>query len=183
MKKKDENNIFLESLTGVTPIKKKNNVKRSIPKQKLIIEKKINIKKIETNKSSTKKATSILPKKFKIEKSSINRKLKKGKIPISQKTDFHGCSFEEAKQLFINTINNCFINNKRCILFITGKGVNKKQSDNLGTSRLYYGKIRNSFLSWTAINEVRAKILNVEQANIENGGDGAFFVYLRKNRN
>ena len=66
------------------------------------------------------------------------------KIPINQKIDFHGHSLDEAKLLFINTINNCFSNNKRCILFITGKGANKTQSDNHDTSRLYYGKIRNS---------------------------------------
>ena len=28
---------------------------------------------------------------------------------------------------------------------------------------------------------VQSKILNIQQANIKSGGDGAFFVYLRKN--
>ena len=49
--------------------------------------------------------------------------------------------------------------------------------------KLFYGKIRNSFLEWVNINEVKIKILSVEKADLKNGGDGAFFVYLRKNKN
>ena len=31
--------------------------------------------------------------------------------------------------------------------------------------------------------DFKSKILNLQQANIKKGGDGAFFVYLRKNKN
>ena len=98
------------------------------------------------------------------------------------KIDFHGFTTEEAKKKFFETIDSCFFTNKRCILFVTGKGMSTshKAYDN---KRLFYGKIRNEFLNWTHKNTVSKKILSVEQAGPSHGGDGAFFVYLRKNKN
>ena len=68
-------------------------------------------------------------------------------------------------------------------MFITGKGSLKKEGDNWQKPKLYYGKIRKNFVGWATHNLVQSKILNIQQANIKNGGDGAFFVYLRKNKN
>ena len=118
-----------------------------------------------------------------IEKSNINKKLKKGKIPINKKIDFHGCGLEEAKEIFLNTIDDCFLKNHRCILFITGKGASKRNVDNNKENKLYYGQIRSDFINCTAHSSVQSKILNIQQASFEHGGDGAFFVYLRKNKN
>ena len=67
-------------------------------------------------------------------------------------------------------------------MFITGKGVLKKDKEEALGTKLYYGKIRNNFFSWTKKNELQQFILGVEQASIEYGADGAFFVYLRKQR-
>ena len=53
----------------------------------------------------------------------------------------------------------------------------KTDNDNI---KLYYGKIRQNFIIWISKNEVQQYILSVEQAGIEHGADGAFFVYLRK---
>ena len=96
---------------------------------------------------------------------------------------FTDCSVDEAKKIFFNTINDCFLKNFRCILFITGKGAIKRENDHSLNTMLYYGKIRNNFLDWVNHNAVQSKILNVQQANTKTGGDGAFFVYLRKNKN
>ena len=70
----------------------------------------------------------------------------------------------------------------RCILFITGKGVLKKTANDWDESKLYYGKIRSNFLIWTKKKELSKFILNVEQASIKYGADGAFFVYLRRQK-
>jgi len=183
MTNNSDDNIFLNFLSGVKPIKKTNKITKSLPKQKLVSKSKFKPKTKELNKPPEKKKHITTLEKLRIEKSSINRKLKKGKIKINKKIDFHGCSIEEAKELFLSTINECFLKNYRCILFVTGKGINKKLSDNPLEKKLYFGKIRNNFLRWTSIPTAQNKILNVQQANIENGGDGAFFVYLRKNKN
>ena len=183
MSNKDDNNIFIKSLVGVKPLKKNNRITKPIPKPiKSSIPRTI-IKEAESDKIYEKTKNVTTRQKTAIQKSDINKKLKKNKIQINRKIDFHGCSLEEAKKIFFNTINDCFSKNFRCILFITGKGSVKKETDHFQDTMLYYGKIRNNFLDWVNHNAVQSKILNVQQANTKTGGDGAFYVYLRKNKN
>ena len=183
MTNKNNDNVFLNSLRGVKPIKKSNKIIKSLPKPQPLDNKKIVLKNRKTEKISEKTKDTLSFQELNIEKSNINKKLKKGQIVINKKIDFHGYSLYEAKQLFLDTIKDCYIKNHRCILFVTGKGTNKRMMENTYDNRLYFGKIRNNFLSWTSIKDVKSKILNVQQANIKKGGDGAFFVYLRKNKN
>jgi len=119
---------------------------------------------------------------FSLENTSLNKKLKKGKIPIDKKIDFHGMTVFEAERLFSQTVITCYENNFRNLLFVTGKGVLKKHNEDSHQVKLYYGKIRSGFFSWVKKNELQKYILAVEQASIEHGADGAFFVYLRKKK-
>ena len=182
MRKKDKE-AFLKSITGTKPIQKKDNIKKSILKNENLNTEKIKTKKIIIKNLVEQKIITTGSKKNnknKIEFTKINKKLKKGKIPPDQKIDFHGMSLIEAEELLCNTVISCYNTNKRCILFITGKGVNKKETDYRNETRLYYGKIRGAFSTWIRKPEIEKYILNVEQASIEYGADGAFFVYLRK---
>ena len=183
MSSKDDNNIFLKSLAEVKPLKKNNKITKPIPKPIESNTPRTIIKETESDKIYEKTKIVTTQQKTTIQKSDINKKLKKNKIPINRKIDFHGCSIEKAKKIFFNTINDCFSKNFRCILFITGKGSIKKENNYSQDTMLYYGKIRNNFLNWINHNTVQSKILNVQQANTKSGGDGAFFVYLRKNKN
>tara|TARA_Y100001968_G_scaffold294012_1_gene300298 strand:- start:1144 stop:1707 length:564 start_codon:yes stop_codon:yes gene_type:complete len=182
MRKKDKD-AFLRSITGTKPIQKKDNIKKSylkseslnienIKTRKIVIKNLVEPKIITTEKKENSKN--------KIETTRINKKLKKGKIPPDRKIDFHGMSLIEAEELLCNTVINCYNTNKRCILFVTGKGVNKKETDFSDETRLYYGKIRGAFSSWIRKPEIEKYILGIEQASMEFGADGAFFVYLRK---
>ncbi len=182
---KNNKDAFLDAMKGATPIKKTYKNYKSIPQLK-INQTKQNNKKLAVSHNAPKKQN-IYEKKtsysnLKIEKSNINKKLKKGLININKTIDLHGLTLEEAKLKFFSTVEMCFFENKRCILFITGKGTGKNQhlpKEN----RLFYGKIRTEFIRWTLEAEVNQKILNIEQAGISHGGDGAFFIYLRKNKN
>jgi len=183
MASKDDHNVFIKSLTGVEPLKKNNKITKPIPKTRTSNTTKIVIKDMESDKIYEKTKNASTQQKTAIQKSGINKKLKKNKIPINKKIDFHGCSLDDAKKIFFNTINDCFSKNFRCILFVTGKGLIKKETDHLQDAKLYYGKIRNNFLDWANHSAVQSKILNVQQASAKTGGDGAFYVYLRKNNN
>ena len=179
MKKKDED-AFLKSAFGASPIKRSNTVQKPVT-----INLNTSVKKNFLQKGKIKKPEQIPPKPktkglFSLEKNNINRKLKKGKIPIDKKVDFHGMTVLDAEELFLNTIITCYNQNLRCILFVTGKGVMKKNPNDYKSTKLYYGKIRKNFFDWLSKYEIKEYILNFEQANINNGGDGAFFVYLRK---
>ena len=182
MRKKDKD-AFLRSITGTKPIQKKDNIKKNISNNENLNTENIKTKKIVIKNLVEPKIITTGKKennKNKIEITKINKKLKKGKIPPDQKIDFHGMSLIDAEGLLCSVIVNCYNTNKRCILFVTGKGVNKKETDYRNETKLYYGKIRNAFTSWIRKPEIEKYILSVEQANIEYGADGAFFVYLRK---
>ena len=60
--------------------------------------------------------------------------------------------------------------------------IQQKNNEEQVETKLYYGKIRNNFLLWTKKQELKSFILNVEQAGIEQGADGAFLIYLRKRK-
>ena len=181
MKDKDHD-AFLVSIKGASPIKKTNKIKKQTLQKKIQnISKKDNKHKTNIKNPESPKQNKNLSF-FEIQKTPINKKLKKGKIPIDKKIDFHGFSVLDAELLFSNSVKEFYENNLRCILFITGKGVLKKENENTNNIKLYYGKIRNSFIDWTKKKELQKYILSVEQANIEYGADGAFFVYLRKKK-
>jgi len=184
MNKENKNDPFLNAITGTIPIKKSNknykpveNLERSRERKN---KNKPEIKPQPLEKKKTYKEEGV-PTRLEIEQSKVNKKLKKGAVNINRKIDFHGFTTEEAKIKFLETVETCFFTNKRCILFITGKGTNISQNT-LGKKRLYYGKIRNEFLNWVHNKKISSKILSVEQAGPKHGGAGAFFVYLRKNK-
>ena len=179
----DDENAFLKSIKGTSPIKKNNKLEKEIILIKTIKKEKAKVEREPIVKEKSKlKNNSLRSTPFNIKNTTLNKKLKKGKIPIDKKIDFHGMSVFEAETLFSEIVINCYENHFRCLLFVTGKGVLKKNNENSDQVRLYYGKIRGGFFSWVKKNELQKYILAVEQANIEHGADGAFFVYLRKKK-
>ena len=51
-----------------------------------------------------------------------------------------GLSLLDAETLFSYTINSCYRKNLRCILFITGKGILKKTTNNWSEPKLILWK-------------------------------------------
>ena len=174
----DNDDVFLKQMKGVSPIKKNNRIKKENLKTNYKPSKNKLVKqKIFT--APTGSAT-IRNTEYRLEKIDLKKEIKKKSFHIDKKIDFHGMSLIEAEELLFNTVISCYNTNKRCILFITGKGVNKKETDYRNETRLYYGKIRSAFFSWIRKPEIEKYILGVEQASMGYGADGAFFVYLRK---
>ena len=177
---KKNDDIFLQSIGKVVPLKKNKNFKQI---KKVII--KIKNKTNEETKIETTTSEKIINKKtnFQIESIPVEKKIKKGKILINKKIDLHGYSVNQARKKFFNEIEKCFYSNKRCILFITGKGLKKSnQAEKSLDTKLFHGKIRENFLKWVYEKDISTKILSVVPAGISYGGDGAFFVYLRKQK-
>ena len=179
----EENDLFLKQMKGVTPIKKNNRL--------------LNKKRNNKNKTIKKKTKPTNPKNLEIEKKrdvkhshfslksvNIKKNIKKNILKIDKKIDFHGRSLLEAEEIFSSTIVDCFNKNKRCLLFVTGKGLFKtKDHDYDNKPKLYHGVIRAAFFNWVKSKNFSKHILSFEAASIEHGGDGAFYVYLRKNKN
>ena len=104
MSNKDDNNIFLQSLAGVKPLKKNNKITKSIPKPTASKTSRPIIKEPESDKIYEKIKNATTQQKTAIQKSDINKKLKKNKIPINRKIDFHGCSLDQAKEIFLTQL-------------------------------------------------------------------------------
>ena len=177
-----ENDLFLKQMKGVKPIKKKNRLTNKKTKIKnKIIKKKTETtappnaeRKINENTNNTN---------FSLEAINIRKNIKKNLFKIDKKIDFHGKSLNEAEEIFLSTILNCYNKNKRCLLFVTGKGLFKRKNNKDDHEpKLYHGIIRAAFSDWVKSKKISKYILSFEQASIEHGGDGAFYVYLRKKK-
>lgn len=174
--------FFLKQMKGVNPIKKNNKVEKEKPS----IENKIIQRKIKTIKNNPlKKETNIIIKNstFDLEHINIKKNIKNKSFKIDRKIDFHGKNLLDSEELFSNTITSCYESGQRCLLFVTGKGLFKITNNNqCDQPRLYHGVIRKAFIDWVMSNKYASKILSYEKASIEHGGDGAFYVYLRKKK-
>ena len=185
MNKKDDQ-IFFKYTRGVEPINRKNKIKKGIKRiPKNIIKKIQKIKKPDT--IIEKKTEKITNSQYIVETGKKNKMFRRGQVSIDKKIDFHGKVLAEAEDEFQKTVLESYKLNKRCLLFVTGKGLHKQKNfidDNLKENpKLFYGKIRGAFLGWVKKPELAKYILSIEKAGPEHGGDGAFIVYLRKNKN
>ena len=112
------------------------------------------------------------------DKDNYKKKLQRGKV-IS--IDLHGYTLEEANQTVKNFINKSFENNISKLIIVTGKGLH---SDN--TSDPYVSKnlsiLKHSVPEFIKNNqELMMKIYDIKKADIKDGGDGAFYIFLKKN--
>jgi len=109
------------------------------------------------------------------------KKLKRGKINIDKTIDLHGYKLHEAEEKFNDELQKSYLLGLRCILFITGKGLMSKKHDET-RSKLYYGSIREKIQNWSKNPLNASKILYFSVAHSSHGGDGSFYVYLRKKK-
>ncbi len=178
----NNDDVFLKQMKGVSLIKKNNRIKKEDPKTNYKPAKKNIVK--QKNTMALNVNTTIKNTEFFLENIDLKKGIKKGSFHIDKKIDFHGKSLLESEEQFNNTIIESYNSGQRCLLFVTGKGLfkskNYKESDN---PKLYHGIIRSSFVEWARSKKFSKYILSFEQASIKHGGDGAFYVYLRKNKN
>ena len=104
--------------------------------------------------------------------SSLARKFKRGKVRIEKSLDMHGLKQKEAEKSLSNFINFSFKGNLRCLLVITGKGSGLEGS----------GVLKKMTPHWLNSPLNREKILSFTEAKQSDGGAGALYVLLRKNK-
>jgi len=181
-----QEDLFLKNMKGVKPINKKNTIKKEITTPQN--NPPASIGRLKPKTIIQKTTPELTTKNLKLENDPIIKNLKRGRVKIDRKIDFHGNSLFDAENIFKKTIIECYNNNKRCLLFVTGKGTlsagkNNFQEEQNNSPKLFYGKIRRTFKSWVEKKEFNKYILTFCKATHEHGGDGAFYVYLRKNKN
>ncbi len=99
-----------------------------------------------------------------------------------KKIDLHGYTIEEANKAVEKFIQKCFEENFTKIIVITGKGLRSKNIENPYLSK-DLSILKYSVPEFIEKNKNLTKIIiETKDAKIEDGGSGAFYVYL-KNKN
>ncbi|MDC0940082.1 Smr/MutS family protein [Candidatus Pelagibacter sp.] len=109
-------------------------------------------------------------------------KLKKKNHYKIKSIDLHGYTLEEANSSIVEFINKAFEENINKLIVVTGKGLHSNNEKDPYVSKdlsiLKYSVpefIRNNI-------DLKKKISEVTNAKIEDGGDGAFYIHLKRNK-
>lgn len=97
-----------------------------------------------------------------------DKKLTSGKYKIDFTLDLHGETLETAHDKVKRIFELSEINNYRCLLIITGKGLHSNSKT-----------IKSSIIEWFKESYFSDRIIKYTDANIKDGGSGAIYVLLR----
>lgn len=115
--------------------------------------------------------------------------LKKGQIRPEAVLDLHGLTQEQAHSALIHFVHTAARTHKRCLLVITGKGT-ERLSTNLTDrsappkhwSDPKPGILKRRLPDWLSAPTLAPHILTLCPAHAKDGGTGAFYLYLRRNK-
>jgi len=109
-----------------------------------------------------------------------DKNLKKNFKKETQSFDFHGFSLNEANKKINELINNSYNNGISKLIIITGKGIHSKNEKDPYISK-DLGILKYSVPEYIKNNEHLMSMINeVKDANIEDGGSGAFYIFMKK---
>ncbi len=96
-----------------------------------------------------------------------------------KKIDLHGYSLSGANDKIERFIDKCYVEGIEKIIVITGKGLRSKNNENPYVSK-DLGILKYSVPEFISTNEnTKKKIKKISDANIEDGGEGAFYIFLK----
>ena len=101
---------------------------------------------------------------------------------IEKIIDLHGYSLDEANKTIEDFINKAFSENINKLVVVTGKGLHSENEKDPYVSKdlsiLKYSVpefIKNN-------SNLMSMIIEVKEAKVEDGGSGAFYIFLKKNK-
>ena len=99
-----------------------------------------------------------------------------------RKLDLHGFSLSEANQEVEKFITESYKKDCKKLLIVTGKGLRSKSYDNPYLSEKL-SVLRNSVPDFIVNNQnIMSKVVKISKAELKDGGEGAFYVYLKNNK-
>ena len=107
-------------------------------------------------------------------------KISKNKKISSKLCDLHGYSLDEANKKINDLIRNSYEAGISKLIIVTGKGLHSENEKNPYISK-DLGILKYSVPEYIENNqELMSLINNIKEASIEDGGSGAFYIYLKK---
>ena len=96
--------------------------------------------------------------------------------------DLHGYTLDEANKSIENFINKAFSENINKLIIVTGKGLHSENEKDPYVSK-DLGILKYSVPEFISNNASLMSMINeITDAKIEDGGTGAFYIYLKKNK-
>ena len=96
--------------------------------------------------------------------------------------DLHGYTLDEANKTIENFINKAFSENINKLIIVTGKGLHSENEKDPYVSK-DLGILKYSVPEFINNNASLMKMINeITDAKIEDGGGGAFYIFLKKNK-
>ncbi len=96
----------------------------------------------------------------------------RGKEQIDGRLDLHGLTQSEAHAALSRFLRAASARGARLVLVITGKGGGDGER----------GVLRRQLPHWLALTEFRSFVIGFEQASVRHGGDGAWYISVRRSR-
>ena len=111
-----------------------------------------------------------------------DHKLKKKKQYKIKSIDLHGYSLKEANETIQDFINKSYEENVNRLIVITGKGLHSNNEKDPYVSK-NLSILKYSVPEFIENNiELKKKILEITNAKIEDGGEGAFYIHLKRKK-
>ena len=111
-----------------------------------------------------------------------DNKLKKTKSLKTKSIDLHGYTLEQANKLIEAFIIKSFEKNIHKLIVVTGKGLHSENEKNPYVSK-DLSILKYSVPEFINNNtELTKKIIEIKDAKIEDGGSGAFYIYLKNKK-
>ena len=107
-------------------------------------------------------------------------KLDKNKVSKIKHIDLHGFTLDHANKTIEKFIDDCYQNGVSKIIVVTGKGLHSNVEKDPYVSK-DLSILKYSVPEYIENNlELMKKIIEIKDAEIEDGGSGAFYIFLKK---
>ena len=94
--------------------------------------------------------------------------------------DLHGYSLNDANRKIVDLINESYNSGINKLVIVTGKGIHSDNEKDPYRSNKF-GILKNSIPDFIKNNKELSKMINyTTEANVEDGGSGAFYIFLKK---
>lgn len=112
------------------------------------------------------------------------RRIASGVIEIEARLDLHGATQSVAHARLIAFLQRSATDGLKTVLVITGKGASRERVSSAfaGREREDIGVLRRSVPRWLAEAPLRGLVISYQTAAPRHGGDGAFYILLRRGR-
>ena len=96
--------------------------------------------------------------------------------------DLHGYTLDGANKVMEDFINKAYLENVNKLIVVTGKGLHSKNEKDPYVSK-DLGILKYSVPEFISNNSnLMNKISEISDAKLEDGGEGAFYIYLKKKK-